>query len=233
MGDIDQQDLEEYESMKKELENVDDLQTECDIDEDIAEWNDVPVEGTEFETKICEEMIEYDEAKIEEVDKLSQTPSAAAGSAAKTANQLDQASSVEAVEASSPTTAGSNKPGDNKMKQALEQAGKDAQALEKNVSLPKSLETDVTSEASTVIEAINEDKNAAKPAADLKSVETEVKSVASDDVLADGQTPQGTVFAPAEKGKMPEKMEAPLTEGKKEGQNIGKDSTSGETGDER
>ena len=68
--DIDQQDLEEYESMKKELENVDDLQTECDIDEDIAEWNDVPVEGTEFETKICEEMIEYDEAKIEEVDKL-------------------------------------------------------------------------------------------------------------------------------------------------------------------
>ena len=59
--DIDQADLEEYESMKRDLENVDDLQTECDIDDDIAEWNEEPVQGTEFETKTCEEVMEYDE----------------------------------------------------------------------------------------------------------------------------------------------------------------------------
>ena len=65
--DIDQADLEEYESMKRDLENVDDLQTECDIDDDIAEWNEEPVHGTEFETKTCEEVLEFDEVNIEEV----------------------------------------------------------------------------------------------------------------------------------------------------------------------
>lgn len=55
--DIDQQDLKEYESMKMALENVDDLQTECDIDDvSVAEWNEDPIRGTEFETVTCEEI---------------------------------------------------------------------------------------------------------------------------------------------------------------------------------
>ena len=73
--DIDQADLEEYESMKRDLENVDDLQTECDIDDDLAEWNEEPVQGTEFETKTCEEVMQFDEVNIEEVqiDKKGKT----------------------------------------------------------------------------------------------------------------------------------------------------------------
>ena len=42
--DIDQQDLEEYESLRRQLENVDDLQTEADMEDvSIAEWNDEPL----------------------------------------------------------------------------------------------------------------------------------------------------------------------------------------------
>ena len=67
--DIDQADLEEYESMKRDLENVDDLQTECDIDDDLAEWNEEPVQGTEFETKTCEEVMQYDEVQIDKKGK--------------------------------------------------------------------------------------------------------------------------------------------------------------------
>merc|ERR1711915_491379 len=63
--DIDRQDLEEYESMKNALENIDDLQTECDIEDvSVAEWNDQPAMGTEFETHTCEEVLEYDEVEI-------------------------------------------------------------------------------------------------------------------------------------------------------------------------
>merc|ERR1712128_374515 len=63
--DIDQQDLEEYESMKMALENIDDLQTECDIEDvSVAEWNEEPVRGTEFETMTCEEILEFDDVAI-------------------------------------------------------------------------------------------------------------------------------------------------------------------------
>jgi hypothetical protein len=42
--DIDQQGLEEYESLRRALENVDDLQTEADMEDvSIAEWNDEPL----------------------------------------------------------------------------------------------------------------------------------------------------------------------------------------------
>ena len=60
--DVDRQDLEEYESMKAALENIDDLQTECDIDDvSVAEWNEPP-RGTEFETFACEEVVQLDRA---------------------------------------------------------------------------------------------------------------------------------------------------------------------------
>ena len=65
--DIDQADLEQYESIKREMENIDDLQTECDIDDDIAEWIEEPVKGTEFETMTCEEVFEYDEVRVENI----------------------------------------------------------------------------------------------------------------------------------------------------------------------
>merc|ERR1712066_1010985 len=64
--DIDRQDLEEYESMQAALENVDDLQTECDIEDcSVAEWNEEPVKGTEFETFACEEIMELDDKKLD------------------------------------------------------------------------------------------------------------------------------------------------------------------------
>merc|ERR1712066_191977 len=64
--DIDRQDLEEYESMQAALENVDDLQTECDIEDcSVAEWNEEPVKGTEFETFACEEIMELDDKKVD------------------------------------------------------------------------------------------------------------------------------------------------------------------------
>jgi hypothetical protein len=63
--DIDQQDLEEYESMKMALENIDDLQTDCDIEDvSVAELNEDPVRGTEFETLTCEEILEFDDVEI-------------------------------------------------------------------------------------------------------------------------------------------------------------------------
>ena len=63
--DIDQQDLKEYESMKMALENIDDLQTECDIDDvSVAEWNEDPIRGTEFETLTCEEILEFDNEDV-------------------------------------------------------------------------------------------------------------------------------------------------------------------------
>merc|ERR1711915_186615 len=63
--DIDQQDLQEYESMKMALENIDDLQTECDIEDvSVAEWNEEPVRGTEFETLTCEEILEFDDVAV-------------------------------------------------------------------------------------------------------------------------------------------------------------------------
>ena len=66
--DIDRQDLEEYESMKAALENVDDLKTECDlVDCSVADWNAEPVGGTEFETFACEEILELDQQKLEEI----------------------------------------------------------------------------------------------------------------------------------------------------------------------
>merc|ERR1719308_226060 len=63
--DIDRQDLQEYESMKMALENIDDLQTECDIEDvSVAEWNEDPIRGTEFETLTCEEIFELDNEEI-------------------------------------------------------------------------------------------------------------------------------------------------------------------------
>ena len=102
--DIDQADFEEYESMKRDLENVDDLQTECDIDDDIAEWNEEPVQGTEFKTKTCEEVMEYDEVKIEEVvmDKTKTVTASANSADAKTTTQIVETTSVQAVAATSP-----------------------------------------------------------------------------------------------------------------------------------
>ena len=67
--DIDRQDLEEYESMQKALENVDDLKTECDIEDcSVVEWNEEPVKGTEFETFVCEEILELDDEKLQNID---------------------------------------------------------------------------------------------------------------------------------------------------------------------
>ena len=75
--DIDGQDLEEYESMKKALENIDELQTECDIEDvSVAEWNEQPAAGTEFETFTCEEVLELDEVveeKVEHADNIGET----------------------------------------------------------------------------------------------------------------------------------------------------------------
>ena len=63
--DIDRQDLEEYESMKRELENIDDLKTECDIEDvSVADWNE-PVKGTEFEAFVCEEIMEIKDEMFE------------------------------------------------------------------------------------------------------------------------------------------------------------------------
>merc|ERR550532_539817 len=63
--DIDRHDLEEYESMKRELENVDDLKTECDIEDvSVADWNE-PVKGTEFEAFTCEEIMEIKDEVLE------------------------------------------------------------------------------------------------------------------------------------------------------------------------
>ena len=73
--DIDQQDLQEYESMKMALENIDDLQTECDIDDvSVAEWNEDPIRGTEFETLTCEEILELDneDIKNEQMGEIEQ-----------------------------------------------------------------------------------------------------------------------------------------------------------------
>ena len=62
--DVDRQELEEYESMKKALENVDDLKTECDIDDVVEDdWNE-PIKGTEFETFACEEIMELDDDNV-------------------------------------------------------------------------------------------------------------------------------------------------------------------------
>ena len=67
--DIDRQDLEEYESMQKALENVDDLKTECDIEDcSVADWNEEPAKGTEFETFVCEEMMELDDKMLQEIN---------------------------------------------------------------------------------------------------------------------------------------------------------------------
>ena len=68
--DIDRQDLEEYESMKRELENVDDLKTECDIEDvSVAEWNE-PAKGTEFEAFVCEEIMEIKDEVLEADNEL-------------------------------------------------------------------------------------------------------------------------------------------------------------------
>ena len=64
--DVDQQDFEEYESMRNAMENVDDLKTEADIDDvSIADWNDEPVNVREYEALTCEEVFELDDDKLE------------------------------------------------------------------------------------------------------------------------------------------------------------------------
>merc|ERR1711872_824407 len=66
--DIDQQGLEEYESLRNALENVDDLKTEADIDDvSIADLNDEPDNIREFEALTCEEIFELDETSKENV----------------------------------------------------------------------------------------------------------------------------------------------------------------------
>merc|ERR1712142_478587 len=69
--DVDQQDLEEYESMKNALENVDDLKTEADVDDvSIADWNEEPANVREYEALTCEEIFELDDDRIESNDNL-------------------------------------------------------------------------------------------------------------------------------------------------------------------
>ena len=61
--DVDQEGLEEYESMKRALEGVDDLKTEADIDE-VSEWNEEVPNIMEYEALTCEEVFEYDQEGV-------------------------------------------------------------------------------------------------------------------------------------------------------------------------
>ena len=61
--DVDEEGLEEYESMKRALEGVDDLKTEADIDE-VSEWNDEVPNIMEYEALTCEEVFEYDQEGV-------------------------------------------------------------------------------------------------------------------------------------------------------------------------
>merc|ERR1711962_1025896 len=58
--DIDQQGLEEYESLKAALENVDDLKTEAD-EVSIGDWNDEPGNVQEYEAVACEEIFDLND----------------------------------------------------------------------------------------------------------------------------------------------------------------------------
>ena len=71
--DVDEQGLEEYESLKNAMENVDDLKTEADLDEEsIAEWNEEPAaDAREYEALACEEVFDLDDDLNEVAKALS------------------------------------------------------------------------------------------------------------------------------------------------------------------
>ena len=72
--DVDQAGLEEYESLRLALENVDDLKTEADIDEvSLAEWIEEPVNVREYEALTCEEIFELDDDRNEIIQILTES----------------------------------------------------------------------------------------------------------------------------------------------------------------